>query len=580
MESLNTDVLIVGAGGAGLRAAIAAHDAGARTLVLTKGRLGRAGVTPMATSDFMAYSAAIGHADPTDSAEAHARDIVTMGAYVSDPRLARIIAEEAPLRLADLLSWGARFKETEPGRLYQFLTDGSSLPRACGKGPDTSWEIERVLVEQVRARDIAVRPFSLVGRLVADGGRAVGAVGVDQKSGEPFAVRAGAIILATGGAGAAYRQHVFPGDATGDGYALAYAAGATLVNMEFIQIIPSIIYPFKFSASGVFWRSSPRLLNCYKEEFLDRYIPPGVDADHAIYIKGVTAPFSIRNDSRYIDIGIFGEVMAGRGTPHGGVYLDLSHHPRAFVEERATEPLRWLLRHGIDIREQPVEVTDAVQHFNGGVRIGVWGQTAVPGLYAAGEAAGGQHGADRPGGNALADCQVFGARAGRAAAEFARGSTVPSWPQDRVDGEINRLAMRRRDGTAPWTLRHWLQELMWRRASVVRNGDGLADALAQLTAQRQGLSDQRIASPSDLCRALENESLFLVSEMVLRAALTRTESRGPHYRADFPHRDDERWLRCLVIGSEAGEMTLTLVQPDALRNPVVDPLHPVDPPNR
>lgn len=561
MVNLSTDVLIVGAGGAGLRAAIAAQAAGSHTLIVTKGRLGRAGVTPMATSDFMAYSAAIGHADPLDTPEQHARDIVTMGAYVCDANLARVIAEEAPARLYDLLEWGAQFKETAPGKLYQFLTDGSSRARACGKGPDTSWEIERVLVQ--KCHGIPRLEHTMITRLLVSDGRVAGAVAINQKTGESLAIEAKAVILASGGAGAAFRLHVFPGDATGDGYALAYRAGAELVNMEFIQIIPSVIHPFKFCASGVFWRTNPRLRNGRGEEFLSRYMPAGIDVPEALHIKGVTAPFSVRNNSRFIDIGIFEEVMAGRGTPHGGVYIDLSHNPSEMVEREAGEPLKWLQRYGIDIRKQPVEVADAIQHFNGGVRINERAETAVPGLYAAGEAAGAQHGADRPGGNALADCQVFGCRAGVNAAYFAREAGPATWPDEEAKSELAHIGdlKGRAGGRDPRYVREWLQDLMWKNASVVRRVDGLERALSQLKSRAGALAELGGTTPNELCRALELENMFIVSEMVLRAAVTRTESRGPHCRGDYPDRDDANWIKYLVFRQSAGEMKMTTAKP-------------------
>jgi fumarate reductase (CoM/CoB) subunit A len=255
--------------------------------------------------------------------------------------------------------------------------------------------------------------------------------------------------------------------------------------------------------------------------------------------------------------------MAGRGTPHGGAYLDLSHNPAELIEEKAGTPLLWLLKYGIDIRKQPVEVADAIQHFNGGVYINERAETRVPGLFAAGEAAGGQHGADRPGGNALADCQVFGYRSGMQAAGWAKDKDFTSIVEDDVQTELSHLG-RLRDGEAgvnPRDLHQRLQNLMTASASVVRRQETLEKALGDVRSWREELAELKASTAAELCRALELENMFTVSEMVLRATAARQESRGPHYRADFPKRDDANWIKYLVFRRAGGHMEMTTAQP-------------------
>lgn len=550
-----TDVLIIGAGGAGLRAAIAAREAGADVLVVEKGVPGQSGCTQNSASDWMAFGAALGHADPADSPHEHWLDIMMKGALVARPELAQQIAHHAPDRLLDLEKYGARF-DKEDGKFVQILSDGARFPRACGRGADTGPEIMRALL--AKARDVGVR--FVEGVMAADlvtsqsiPNRALGCWGISLRGEGIVSFTAPAVVVTTGGAGALYSFNVFPDGMTGDGAAMAYRAGARLANMEFIQIGPCIIHPTKFALSGVFWRMNPRLFNAAGEEFLEKRAPAGIDLAKALHLKGVSYPFSTRNESMYIDIAIFEEMTSGVPGPHGGVFLEISHNPAAEIESRARVPLEHLLERGIDIRREPVELAPSIQHFNGGVLIDETAATEIPGLYACGEAAGGQHGADRPGGNALADCQVYGAIAGSEAARYAAIQNLAG--QSDVVRAKAEWQFRALCAVPPDTGNYWdqalasLQTAMWTNVSIIRTGKRLTDARRLLNTLASRLKRSR---PWNVRSYLEIRNLLDLGGAVVGAAKLRVESRGTHYRADFPKRDDSRWVKQILVTCSTG----------------------------
>jgi fumarate reductase (CoM/CoB) subunit A len=529
MRMHECDVLVVGSGGAGLRAAVEAAEGGAKVIVATKGVPGACGTTYTAASDWMAFGAAFGHADEEDSPREHWIDIMVKGGLLCTPELARAIAEDAPARFQELEDWGADFDKTEDGRFVQILSDGARYPRACGRGADTGPIIVDVLMDRCREINeqgpgsVEFLPRTMIVDVAVDGDTVHGAWGVGMADDEPLAIAAPSVVLASGGAGELYAVNVFPGGATGDGYAIALRAGCPLVNFEFIQIGPSIVHPINFALSGVFWRLNPQITNVLGEEFIPRYIPAGVDVGEAIYIKGVSYPFTIRNASKWVDVAVFTEIREGRGTTHRGVHMSLAHLEDHVIEEDACVPFEHLLKHGLDLRKEAIEFAPAVQHFNGGARIDLHGRTCLNGLFAAGENAGGQHGADRPGGNALADSQVFGRRAGEAATsadhgadaafvrDFAEGGLAalqPTGPGDEVDQIVGDLA---------WE--------MWKGASVVRTEESLGEALAAAEA-----AAERLESASGSVRGLaEARNLALLGRCVAIPARMRDESRGTHY---------------------------------------------------
>lgn len=552
MRKLTCDVAVIGAGGAGLRAAVEARSLGADVLVISKGTPGQAGTTRAAASDWMAYGAAFGHADQRDSPHEHWVDIMVKGGLVCRPELSRRIAFEAPDRLLELEAWGADFDKTKEGKFRQILSDGARFPRACGRGADTGPVIMDVLM--ARAQELGVRFLGetmIVDALLDGKGAVAGCWGLCGPDDQLVTVEAAAVVLAAGGAGKLYELNVYPEGMTGDAYALALRAGAPLVNMEFIQIGPSIVHPIHFALSGVFWRLDPRLTNANGEEFVEAYFPEGSDIAAAIHEKGYTYPFSVRNPSKWVDVAAYTEIAEDRGTEHRGVLLDISHNDPAAIEERAAVPLEHLLRQGMDIRREPVEFAPAVQHFNGGVAIDESAATELPGLFAAGESAGGQHGADRPGGNALADCQVFGRLAGQSAAELARErgpATLSQAALGRAQADYEALcAAAGGDSTA--AIRTRLTREMWMGCCVVRTEESVSQATA---AAQSALAAANAAEGSPRERA-ELRNLALVGRCVAQSALLRTESRGTHYRADRAEVNDPGWqnmLRCRLVEGE------------------------------
>jgi len=544
-------VLVIGSGAAGLRAAVAAAADGADVLVVDRGEPGRAGTTVAAASDWMAYGAAFGHRDPRDSPAQHAIDTIVKGGLCLLPELARRIAGDAPARLRDLESYGAAFDRAPDGTYLQVHSDGATYPRACGRGADTGPTMVRALLAECGKRGVRLTGgLQLADLLLGPGAQAAGALFADSR-GDPVAVHAGAVVLATGGAGLVFEHNAYPPGMYGAGYASALRAGARLANMEFIQIGPCINQPFKFALSGIFWRMNPRIVNGVGEEFLARVVPAGVGLASAVHAKGHSFPFTVRNDSFYIDTAIYREIVGGRAGPHGGVFIDVTGGGAHEIERRADVPLRHLLARGVDIRASAVEFAPSIQHCNGGVLIDTGARTDIAGLFAAGEAAGGQHGADRPGGNALADSQTFGAIAGSSAERWAseRGRVEPA---DRLE-----LPGPRGSGRDAAKLLRELAHIMWRHCSVVRDDAGLSTAIATV---REMSSEPVLGSTGEL---LDLRDALAVAEAHLMSARSRTESRGTHFRADYPRTVDPEWICIQTVRlGEDGNLLVEAFVPD------------------
>ena len=603
MKIIKCDVLIIGGGGAGLRATIEAKETfpKGKVLLVTKGFLGKAGVTATACSDRMAFHATLPYTEPggPDHWKYHAEDIYRIGGYVSDGNLAVILAREAQEAFEYLDALGVPFVKRPNGRTDQFITDGSEYARACYTGPRTANHIEEALLRKVSSMDIAVFNQCMVTNLIKARGRVIGAFGIDEKAGKiekrlkVFSAKA--IILATGGAGEAFKVNVFPQGMTGDGYAMAYRAGAELVNMEFIQIGLASIRT-KLNCSGSLMRAVPRLLNEEGEEFLQNYFPPSTsftEIHNFIFEKGATWPISMEKKTHLIDVAVSKEIAKGHR-----VFLDYSTNPQGFQfkdlemkwqeryrremkrdlgsEEREALPLNrlkeinfdaieWFKENGIDLYGgEKVEIAPCIQHFQGGVKIREKGNSSIRGLYAAGECAGGQHGANRPGGNALLDGQVFGRITGREAALEAKSLKQRTEVSDyHIKGYLAKLK-RMEKGKKASEVRGDIQGLTSQFASVVRTKEGLRKGLKMLEASRkEGVSiDEKGA-----VFAAETENIRDVAEMVLRACLFRKESRGPHLF--FQHFDDTHplpsrdptWRKYVVIQNHSGKMVLKKKKP-------------------
>ena len=530
---MEADVLVVGNGGAGLRAAIEAHRAGASTLVVARTILGKAHTT-MAEGG---YNAALGNRDPTDSIDSHFQDTVIEGAFLNDQRLVRMLVNEAPDRIYDLEGFGAVFDRTSEGKIAQRPFGGQSHPRTCYVGDETGHEMIMALAEETRRRSLPHLDEVLVTKLLSNGGTCGGAFGIEMRSGKYLALRAKSTILALGGAGQVYRVTSNPDESTGDGYAMAYEVGAELMDMEQVQFHPTgMVHPE--SAKGILVTEAVRgeggqLKNVEGERFMERYSPKQMEL----------APRDV------VARSIYTEIQEGRGTPRGAVYLDISHKDPKVVEARLPRMVKqFRVFADMDITRQPMEVAPTAHHFMGGVKIRPEDNrsTTVQGLYLAGENEAGVHGGNRLGGNALAETQVFGARAGRSAAAHARGASLPELDEEQVAGEETRLDAMFRPGEWPQAIKHDLRELMWAKVGIVRNQEGLMQALEGLRSLVQrsegmGVYGTKRYNPQ-WYDAICLRSMLLVSEAMVRSALMRKESRGAHFRSDHPRRDDDHWF--------------------------------------
>ena len=554
MELIETDVLVIGGGGAAARAAIEASDSKAEVIIVTKGPFGKSGSTATGKSEAMGIAASLGIADSRDNPHIHFQDTMGTSLGLCNEKLVRILCEEAGPRLLDLINWGADFDKSD-GKVIQRLSDAGSYPRVFTRKGTTGTAILETLMKEVSQRRITVYENSMALRLLTNNEKIVGAIVVNLKTELVTVFAAKSIIMATGGAGAIYPNSAFGPEMTGDGYALAYNSGAPLVNMEFIQMGPAVIYPLVRVVSGSLWRLRPKLYNAVREEFLPRYLPEDTSVEEVFNAK--TFPFTTRTKAMYLDVAIYSEIKEGRGTEHGGVFFDLTHLPEHRLLEVAPITFHDLLSRGIDLRKQPVEIGIAVQNFNGGVRINEYTETSVPGLYAAGEVAGGVRGADRPGGNALAECQVFGARAGKFAAQRSQLEKSPELDRDKISREVEKIErlLSVTDGVKPETLMRKIQDVMYQGVFIARKEESLRTALNDLkTLENNELERLSRSETSKLALLLSAEHALTVAKAVTLAALTRRESRGGHYRVDFPAKDG-KWLKWILIRKSEGEMT-------------------------
>lgn len=611
MKSIFCDVLVVGGGGGGLRAAIAAKEENPqlKVILVTKGQLGKSGVTALACSDRMAFHATLKHTIPReeDSWKYHAADIYHIGGRVSDGNLAEVLAKNAEEAFNYLDKLGVPFVKKN-GIPDQFITDGSDYPRACYTGPKTAVHIEEALVSEIRKHDIEIIENCMLGKIIVNDSQVTGAILVDTKSGIPLEqaltiCNTGKIILAAGGAGKAYVHNVFPEGATGDAYALAYDAGAELVNMEFIQIgIASV--KTKLNCSGSAMRAIPRIINSNNEEFLDKYFPAGTPLEEIynfVFQKGASWPVTYEHKTHIIDIAVYREMLKGNK-----VYLDYSQNPKGFTFEnlsgewkerylqemaidlgekaRRESPLNrlreiniatinWLKERGIDLEAgEKIEIAACIQHFQGGVKIDEKARTKIAGLYAVGECAGGQHGANRPGGNALLDSQVFGKIAGIDAARSCFLTKRQPVNEKEVKKFIEELKYMEQGSymnpsNRADAIRKKLQNIMHGAASIIRTHEGLKKAVEEIYLLK---NTPLAADDNGYAFALETKHLICVAEMILKAAVLRDESRGPHLRFNSYEdqepieRKDPQWQKYIVIFKGKEEMTLETRTPQKL----------------
>ena len=561
VETFEHDVLVIGAGGAGLRAAIEAAAAGVRVGVVCKSLLGKAH-TVMAEGG---VAAALGNVDDRDNWRVHFADTMRGGQYLNNWRMAEIHAKEAPARVNELEAWGAVFDRTPDGRILQRNFGGHRYPRLAHVGDRTGLEMIRTLQDHAVHLGIDVHMEVTVLTLLKDGERVVGAFGYDRERGRFRQFKAGAVVLATGGVGRAFSITSNSWEYTGDGQALAYNAGAALQDMEFVQFHPTgMVWPP--SVKGLLVTEGVRgeggvLRNSEGRRFMFDDIPENYRNQTADtpeegwrYVQGDKSarrpPELLTRD--HVARCIMREVRAGRGSPHGGVFLDI-----AWIKEKLPDAKEHIKKKlpsmyhqfkqlaDIDITSEPMEIGPTTHYIMGGIRVdGDTQMTTVPGLFAAGECAAGLHGANRLGGNSLSDLLVFGKRAGEHAAHFAQAQSP-----GRIDkGEMDRVMRsalapfdRGGGGEGPYHVQHDLQTMMQDLVGIVRRGDELQRALDGLATLSQrsaavGVAGNREYNPG-WHTALDLPNLLAISEAIARSALERRESRGGHFRDDYPDKD-------------------------------------------
>jgi succinate dehydrogenase / fumarate reductase flavoprotein subunit len=539
------DVLIIGAGGAGLRAAIEALAQGASVGVVCKSLLGKAH-TVMAEGGI---AAAMANVDPADNWKVHFRDTMRGGKFLNNWRMAQLHAQEAPDRVRELEQWGALFDRTEKGEILQRAFGGHTFKRLCHVGDRTGLELIRTLQDRGVQQGVDCYMECTVTRLLMENGRFAGALAYWRENGRFIVFKAKAVVIATGGIGKAWTVTSNSWEYTGDGMALAYEAGAELMDMEFVQFHPTgMVWPP--GVQGILVTEAVRgeggiLRNKLGQRFMEKYDPKRME----LSTRDVVAR------------AIYTEVREGRGTEHGGAYLDISHKPAEYVKKKLPSMYHQFKELAdVDITKEPMEVGPTCHYMMGGIRVEAeTGQSSMPGIFAAGEAAAGLHGANRLGGNSLSDLLVFGRRAGMAAAAHARQKAYASLDNTQMqDAEKELLAPFSNTGESPYAVHRDLQTVMQSLVGIYRNAEDLARALSELQmlkarAAAASVEGSRMFNPGWHLMG-ELKSMLIISEAVTKSAMARTESRGAHSRIDYPDLDKSWGQKHNIIVEEKGEM--------------------------
>lgn len=552
-RTIETGVLVIGGGGAGERAAYEASRMGAKVAMVIKGKLASSGCTTRAVSELSAFSASFAHTDPRDNAYLHFHDTVYQGHGMCNEKLVRILANDAPKRMMELVDAGCEFVREENGKFQQLLADASTVARACHFKADTGRQIANTLKRQIAETNVEVFEDVMITKLLTRGDAVVGAVGLDYTDGKLIIFKVAAVVLATGGGGRTYSLSAQPSDVTGDGLVLAARIGAKMVNMEFIQFGPALVYPVTgYLLVTAFWKLKPRIYNANGEEFLAKYLPEGLTPEEVIRSKEFAFPFIVDYPAMYLDIAMHGEITSGRGSEHGGIYLDVSHNDGEVIEKKVPVTFKWLLERGIDIRKQPIEMAPVAQCFIGGIAYDEQARTNIEGLYVCGEVSGGLHGAARPGGNLLCISQVFGSIAGKSAGRHALPVVSVEVEPAQIDQELQRLdGLISDDGKAPHDVLAKLQKIMWDNVSIVRDKQSLEEAINVIDGLRQEEWTQvRAVSPMQLRQAVELDFMLDVAKYVAVPSLLREESRGTFYRKDYPTMNNLDWLKIIELSQE------------------------------
>jgi len=549
-ETHEHDVLIIGAGGAGLRAAVEVSAQGLSVGVVSKSLLGKAH-TVMAEGGI---AAAMANVDAKDSWQTHFCDTMKGGKFLNNWRMAQLHAQEAPDRIRELEEWGALFDRTPEGEILQRAFGGHTWKRLCHVGDRTGLEMIRTLQDKGVHSGINIYMELTIFRLLKDGDKIAGAIGYWRQTGEFVVFKTKAIVLATGGAGKAYQITSNSWECTGDGHALAYEAGAELIDMEF----------FQFHPTGMVWPPGVKGL----------LVTEGVRGEGGLLANNKGERFMKRYDPKMMELStrdmvarsIYTEVKEGRGSPHGGVFLDISHLPAERVKKKLPSMYHQFKELAdVDITREPMEVGPTAHYIMGGVRVDAeTGLSTLPGLFACGEVAGGMHGANRLGGNSLSDLLVFGRRAGAGAVEYARKlNSSPTLDTGEVEKAAKDMEapFLRSSGENPYKIHRELQESMqsligiFRTEEDLKKGIGKSEELKHRTEKVAATGDRAYNPGWHLVGDLK--SLLIVSDAVARAALTRKESRGAHSRLDYPNLDEKLGKLNVAVAEKNGAMNIS-----------------------
>jgi len=552
MRNFETDVLVIGGGGGGAMAAYEASKHGVTVALAMKGRPQRCGSTIMAPGAF----AGVGdwHV-PGDSRDVHFADTVKGGAYMGEQRLVRLMVEESPALIVEMERIGALWQREEDGKTYSLRIDGGHSFHRCPYLEDrTGREMLRTLFGELRKRNVRLLTDIMVLKLLKDGERVCGAVGLDMATCEPVLLRAKAVIVACGGAGNLYWNTDNPTGVTGDGYALALEAGAALMDMEFVQFYPlGFCFPnsLRGALGGLLYYL--HLLNNKGERFMQRYEPERLELTTRDRVARAMVT----------------EIREGRGGPHGGVFGDMTFHEPGYIQRMQPALCETYGKFGIDPEKQYVELAPTCHFFMGGVKVDENWQSTVPGLFMVGESGAGIQGANRLSQNALAELLISGHRSGQAAARWAAAADPARIDPKAAAGApaAAEAMMRREKGIRPIILRNRLRRLMWEKVGVFRSAASLAEAARELEEIRAELERQALSMTTrrynqELVEGLENYFLATTGECVIAGAQARTESRGAHYREDYPEPDHDNWLKHLVISRRDNRLHMESVPVD------------------
>jgi fumarate reductase (CoM/CoB) subunit A len=563
ITEIKSEILIIGSEAAGAKAAIEAQEAGADVLVVTKGLVGKSGNTVMAG---WGIQAPLGHMDARDNPDVFFEDVVKGGSYLNNQKLVERLVNLAVTEIPKMEKWGANFMK-RGDKFVQFQLPGSSYPRTLhpiGYHGGLQWR--KAFKSQFKRLNTRIMEDILITSLLMSDGQAAGAFGISLRDGQFFVFRSKTVILATGGCTQLYRKTDGSIDATGDGLMLAFDAGTDLMDMEFQQFFPLCCYtpPFEMNmlTGNLRYGLHARFYNVEGEAFMERYMP-------------LNKEWGLRDPTSR---AIYLENKYGRGTPNGGAWIAVNHLPENVIDEwiRRERPayLPKLQKMGIDIKKHALETGPACHYSMGGVRVNENCETGIPRLYAVGEVAAGMDGAERiDGGPAITWCLTMGYIAGKETAGKAKAFEWPDINSDQVKAgqEEIELLYGRSKGVRGFEIKDKIKDVMWENCALVRDRQGLISALGAVEEmKRHSVPDLCVPTPSRIynkpfVEALEAKNMVYLAEMVLRAAIMREESRGAHYRTDFPKKDNKKWLRNIIIKKDKDGFSFSTATPAMTR---------------